>query len=65
MNAAATGFPPVRVDELISAQALRTPDAIAAVFGAQSLTYLELERQCDRAAIRLRELGVPRLSQGP
>ena len=60
MSTAAAGLPLVRVDELISAQVRRTPDAIAAVFGAQSLTYLELERQCDRAAFRLRELGVVR-----
>ena len=60
MSTAAAGLPLVRVDELISAQVRRTPDAIAAVFGAQSLTYLELERQCDRAAVRLRELGVVR-----
>ena len=60
MSPTADGLPLVRVDELISAQVRRTPDAVAAVFGAQSLTYLELERQCDRAAVRLRELGVVR-----
>lgn len=60
MSATAAGLPPVRVDELISAQVRRTPDAVAAVFGSRSLTYLELERQCDRAAVRLRELGVAR-----
>ena len=47
-----------RVDELISAQAARVPDAVAAVFGDQSLSYRELERQSDRAAARLRALGV-------
>lgn len=49
-----------RVDELISAQTKRTPEAVAAVCGSQSLTYLELERQSDRVANRLRALGVGR-----
>lgn len=60
MNAAEAGVPRGRVDELISAQARRTPDAIAAVCGEQSLTYRDLERRCDRAATRLRESGVAR-----
>lgn len=49
-----------RVDELISAQVRRTPDAVAVVFGSQLLTYRELERQADWAATRLREMGVAR-----
>lgn len=47
-----------RVDELISAQAGRVPDAVAAVFGERSLSYRELDRQSDCAAARLRALGV-------
>jgi amino acid adenylation domain-containing protein len=49
-----------RVDELIAAQARRTPDAVAAVSGSRSLTYFELERECNRAAACLRQLGVVR-----
>lgn len=47
-----------RVDQLISAQAARVPDAVAAVFGEQSLTYRELDSRSDRVAARLRALGV-------
>lgn len=50
----------VRVDQLISAQARRTPKATAAIFDARSLTYEQLERQCEVAATRLRGLGVAR-----
>ena len=60
MNTPSSAFPQVRVDELISAQVTRTPDAVAAVFGSRKLTYLELERDCDRVAARLRNLGVVR-----
>lgn len=49
-----------RVDQLISAQIARTPDAIAAVHGSRSLSYRDLGRQSDRAAARLRALGVAR-----
>ena len=49
-----------RVDQLISAQVARTPDAIAAVHGSRSLSYRELGRQSDHAAARLRALGVSR-----
>ena len=60
MSAEASVAAGKRVDELIAAQARRTPDAVAAVFGSRSLTYFELERECNRAAARLRQLGVVR-----
>lgn len=50
----------LRVDQLISAQARRTPGAVAAMHGSRSLSYLELDRACDLAATRLRALGVIR-----
>ena len=49
-----------RVDELISAQAARTPDALAVVAGARSVTYRELEQQCNRVAAALKAQGVVR-----
>lgn len=60
MSTGEAGLALGRVDELISAQVRRTPDAVAAVFGSQSLTYRELEHQSDWAATRLREMGVTR-----
>lgn len=42
------------------AQALRTPQHVAAVCGSDSLTYAELNQRADRIARRLREQGVGR-----
>jgi len=47
-----------RVDQLISAQACRSPEAIAAVCGAHTLSYRELEQRSDRVAAGLRLAGV-------
>ncbi|MBW8877601.1 MAG: amino acid adenylation domain-containing protein, partial [Acidobacteria bacterium] len=44
--------------ELIEAQAERTPDQTAVVYGEESLTYRELCRAADRLAQRLRGAGV-------
>ena len=44
--------------ELFSAQAERTPDAVAVVFEDQQLTYAELERRSNQLAHHLRGLGV-------
>ncbi|MFI1396046.1 amino acid adenylation domain-containing protein [Streptomyces sp. NPDC020681] len=38
------------VADMLAAQAARTPDATALVFGAQSLTYAELDARCNRMA---------------
>ncbi|MEU3188329.1 amino acid adenylation domain-containing protein [Streptomyces sp. NPDC006923] len=38
------------VADMLAAQASRTPEATAIVFGAQSLTYAELDARCDRLA---------------
>ncbi|MEU9994297.1 amino acid adenylation domain-containing protein [Streptomyces sp. NPDC050848] len=45
------------VAELVAAQAGRTPDAVAVVFGAQEVTYRELDARADRLAHHLRGLG--------
>ncbi|HLL45665.1 MAG TPA: condensation domain-containing protein, partial [Longimicrobiaceae bacterium] len=46
------------IHQLFEAQVERTPDAVAVVSGAASLTYRELDRAANRLARRLRALGV-------
>ncbi|MFC4047491.1 amino acid adenylation domain-containing protein [Dactylosporangium siamense] len=46
------------VHELFAAQAARTPDAVAASCGTESLTYAELDASANRLAHHLRSLGV-------
>jgi amino acid adenylation domain-containing protein len=51
--------------ELFSAQAARTPDAIAVTAGAARITYAELERQSNRLARELQRHGIgPRAPVG-
>ncbi|WP_216587245.1 non-ribosomal peptide synthetase, partial [Streptomyces brasiliscabiei] len=45
------------VADMLAAQAARTPDETALVFGAQTLTYAELDARCDRMARLLIERG--------
>jgi amino acid adenylation domain-containing protein len=44
--------------DLFAAQVARTPNAIAAVFEAQEITYVELARRAGQVARHLRELGI-------
>ncbi|HEY0604352.1 MAG TPA: condensation domain-containing protein, partial [Herpetosiphonaceae bacterium] len=44
--------------ELVAAQAARTPDAVAVVFGDRSLTYRELDQCATQLAYALRQRGV-------
>jgi amino acid adenylation domain-containing protein/non-ribosomal peptide synthase protein (TIGR01720 family) len=46
--------------ELFEAQVQRTPEAVAAVFSDQRLTYRELNRRANRLAHHLRGIGVGR-----
>ncbi|WP_018267988.1 non-ribosomal peptide synthetase, partial [Methylosinus sp. LW4] len=46
------------IHELFEAQAQRTPDAVAAIFGEDALTYGELNARASRLARRLVGLGV-------
>ncbi|MEV1176996.1 amino acid adenylation domain-containing protein, partial [Nonomuraea sp. NPDC049784] len=46
------------VHELVSARAKERPDAVALVFGEQTMTYRELEDRADRLAHHLRAQGV-------
>jgi amino acid adenylation domain-containing protein len=46
------------LQELIAEQAARGPDRVAAVFGAERMTYAELERRSNQLAHALRRHGV-------
>ena len=51
-------IPSTTLPELFAAQAARSPDAIAVVFGDQSLTYGALDARANQLAHHLRALGV-------
>ena len=56
---AAAGPPrPVPVHRLIEAQAARTPEAPAVIFGPSTLTYADLDARANRLARHLKGLGV-------
>ncbi|MEV0318565.1 amino acid adenylation domain-containing protein [Streptomyces sp. NPDC050658] len=57
-NATARPVPPTTLIGPIEAQAVRTPDATALVFGEQELTYAELNARANRLAHHLIEIGV-------
>jgi amino acid adenylation domain-containing protein len=46
------------IHQLFEEQARRTPDAVALEFGAESLTYAELDARANRLARHLRGMGV-------
>ncbi|HEY0606846.1 MAG TPA: condensation domain-containing protein, partial [Herpetosiphonaceae bacterium] len=55
---AAPDYQPRCFHQLVMAQAARTPDAIAVVFGEQQLTYRELNARANQLAHHLQALGV-------
>lgn len=60
-NATGTAFPRDRsISELFDSQAARTPDAVAAVFGDEEVSYSQLKARAERIASELRSLGVVR-----
>ncbi|HEX7239303.1 MAG TPA: amino acid adenylation domain-containing protein, partial [Longimicrobiaceae bacterium] len=64
-NATRVDYPRAGLHELVSAQAARTPDAVAVLFQDRTLTYAELEEGANRLAHHLRRLGVgPELRVG-
>ncbi|HEU0299703.1 MAG TPA: AMP-binding protein, partial [Longimicrobium sp.] len=60
-NATDAAYPRDRcIHELFAAQAARTPDAVAVVYGDEALTYAELNARAGRLAHALVERGMPR-----
>ncbi|PYK62978.1 MAG: non-ribosomal peptide synthetase, partial [Verrucomicrobia bacterium] len=58
-NRTQTDYPQEKtISALYEAQAARTPDAMAVVFGEQHLTYRELNQGANQLAHHLRKLGV-------
>ncbi len=57
-NATGKPVPQGFVHEWIAAQAVRTPEAVAVVFGNESLTYRQLDRRANGLALRLLEMGI-------
>ncbi|MFL5000740.1 MAG: amino acid adenylation domain-containing protein, partial [Xanthobacteraceae bacterium] len=57
-NDTAQAVPSATIPALFAAQAARTPDAAALVFGDEHLSYAELDRSANRLAHHLRGLGV-------
>jgi amino acid adenylation domain-containing protein len=57
-NPAASPIPPGCVHEAFERQAAETPEATAVEFGAERISYAELNRQADRIARQLRSAGV-------
>jgi len=58
-NATGTDYPAERcVHQLFEAQVSRTPEAVALVFGEQTLSYAELNARANRLAHHLRTMGV-------
>lgn len=51
-------YPQLCVHQLIEAQADRTPDAIAVVYGNERVSYSELDRRANQLAHFLRKFGV-------
>ena len=58
-NATTTGYPRhATIHELFTAQAARSPEAVALQFGKTTLTYSELDHRTNQLARYLRRLGV-------
>ncbi|MFL6293834.1 MAG: amino acid adenylation domain-containing protein [Thermoanaerobaculia bacterium] len=55
--APASTIPGALMHQPFEAQAARTPEAVAAVFGSEALSYGELNRRANRLARHLRRLG--------
>src|SRR5262249_26589585 len=57
-NATARALAAATLPQLFAAQAAKTPDAVAVVFGDEQLSYGELEVRANQLAHHLRALGV-------
>jgi aspartate racemase len=57
-NATARDYPQRNIAELFEAEAQRRPDAVAVVFGAERISYAELNRRANRLGRYLQPRGV-------
>ncbi len=57
-NATARDYPQRNIAELFEAEAERRPDAVAVVFGAEQISYAELNRRANRLGRYLQARGV-------
>jgi amino acid adenylation domain-containing protein len=57
-NRTDAGYPPACIHDLFAAQAARTPDAVAVVWGESALTYRALDEHANRLAHHLAARGV-------
>lgn len=57
-NVRAREYPARNIAELFAIEAARRPDAVAVVFGAEQVSYEDLNRRANRLARHLRGLGV-------
>src|SRR5215204_3090192 len=57
-NEVSNEIPSVCIHQLFEAQAERTPDATAVVFGQEQVNYRELNERANQLACHLREVGV-------
>ncbi len=57
-NATARDYPQRNIAELFEAEAQRRPDAVALVFGAEQISYAELNRRANRLGRYLQARGV-------
>jgi polyketide synthase PksJ len=64
INATQTPFPRATIQELVAAQAARTPEATALICGDERLTYRGLMERANQVAHTLRGLGVGQARAG-
>ncbi|MEK7990857.1 MAG: amino acid adenylation domain-containing protein [Thiotrichaceae bacterium] len=57
-NQTSASYPELTLIQIFEQQVTKTPEAIAVVFGEQSLTYSQLNEKANQLAIYLRKLGV-------
>jgi amino acid adenylation domain-containing protein/FkbM family methyltransferase len=57
-NETASAYPEGSIAQLFEAQVARTPEAVALIFGAEEVSYAELNRRANQLAHYLRQQGV-------
>lgn len=64
-NATAVPIPDATIQDIVAAQAARTPDAVALIAGDERVTYRALMERANQIANLLRSLGVSRDKSAP